>query len=187
MKSVFTHLTLALGAFASLSMPARAESDLGAVRARIQEYLESRTTTRLEQAYRAARAIPEGEGGPAKRDERLVALLEVLQQIQQSETPNFNPADDPRYVPVSRRDFPEGPGGDAQFAKAGEEHAEKLRLFHIQMELLTLKKIALEHIAKFVQRGYPPKERARANALTESILTNPVLKKSVLDSFTKRP
>src|SRR6266478_9148943 len=96
MKPILAPLViLAFSAFVALSVQARAGSDISAVRAKLQEFRELPSVLRLEQAFDEARAIGRRT---AKRDERLVALLEVLQQFQQYETPNFDPADDPGYA-----------------------------------------------------------------------------------------
>ncbi len=177
---------LAFGAFAALSMHAQ-DSDISAVRAKLQEFRKMPSTLGLEEALDAAIAIPVGVGGPVKRDERLVALLEVLQQIQQQETPDFDPKKDPRHLYPLRIDFPDGFVGDGEFLRASEEHEEKVRVYNFQRELLSLKENAILSIERFVRRTYTQKERPRASALIESNLTDAKLKKAVLDSLIKHP
>jgi len=151
-------MILAFSAFVALPVNARAGSDLSAVRAKLQEFREQPSFLRLEQAFDAATAIGHR---PAKREERLIALLEVLQHIQQNETPNFNPADDPGYAHPLRSEFPDGPAGEDQFAIASEKHQEKLRLYRFQWQLHSLKKIAMEEIEEFVRRALYPEGAPR--------------------------
>jgi len=74
----------------------RGDSDIAAARAKLEEFRRQPSMLAIEQGYRAARAIPE-EAGAGRREEKLIALLEVVKQIHASQTPDFNPADDPRY------------------------------------------------------------------------------------------
>ncbi len=176
---VASYLVVALGLF---NLTLRGDSDIATARAKLEEFQRQPSMLALEQAYSAARAIPEGAGA-ARREERLIALLEVLEQIHASKTPGFNPADDPLSYGITRTKFPDGQTGDEQYEAAIRRSEEKYKVFVYQRDLLVLQNTVVEQITKFVQRAYTKKERPRAEALIKARLTDAALKATIVDTI----
>jgi hypothetical protein len=107
--------------------------------------------------------------GREKREERLIALLEVLQRIAANRDPQF----DINAAPTSQIDrsaFPLGEAGGRQYARAQRRAQVEWESFTKQADLLQLEKTAVDETISFLHRWYSKGEWTMTAKLIRSNL-----------------
>jgi len=156
---------------------------------RIAEFKQTHNSQWLEAALESAQSIAEDiqkPDWPVHREEKLHALIAVLNCIYSSSDPNFKLSDDPNYDSPALRAMHKAKRTDPEYEEAAQRYREQITEFRHKKTVFRMKAYVTEFTIGFIKRTYEGRERAKAVSIAKQELEDKAAFAALVEEMKKK-
>ncbi len=123
---------------------------------------------------------------PVHREEKLHALIAVLNCIYSSSDPNFKLSDDPNYDSPALRAMHKAKRTDPEYEEAAQRYREQITEFRHKKTVFRMKAYVTEFTIGFIKRTYEGRERAKAVSIAKQELEDKAAFAALVEEMKKK-